>query len=406
MPIDNTKYLKAIEQALESQEFASDEEMNAYIQKNFVGRNIADIGDEFDNSEFANTPRGKAEAKLERIDPSDSDANNRRHALAATKIDPSCTDAWYALGQTYETPAKAKQAYQKAINLGKKEFPSLIEDSLTLAEKGNPDEKSSLWGYHETRSFLMAYERLAELYASQDKLDQAIATYEEILRLNGNDNQGIRYTLLPMYLMHEPNAKIKKLLASYPDDSDPQWLFAHALYEFQQTYTHKAADGSWELKEPENPENITGHVLLPQLPKDFAKANDLLKQAMESNALVPLFLCDIRCAYFSTGDSHMAGGADEAFITAQSIGVLWALDPISNLWLQESCFGPLHRDILLKDLNEHYHHVAELDEVIDQVDIATIKNPELAKPTEHTSQIRKTILSSNAPEDDNTVAFE
>jgi tetratricopeptide (TPR) repeat protein len=375
-------------------------------QKNLVGRSIDDLGDEFDNSKFANTPRGKAIEKLESIDPSDSDANNRRHALAATKIDPSCSDAWYALGQTCEDPAKAEDAYQKAINLGKKEFSSEIEDCLNLSEGGDPDEKSWLWAHHEARSFLMAYERLAELYASQDKLDLAIATYEEILRLNGNDNQGIRYTLLPMYLMHEPDAKIKKLLASYSDDSSPQWLFAHALYEFQKTYTHKAADGSWELKEPENPENITDLVLLPQLPKDFSKANDLLKQAMESNGLVPLFLCDIRCAYFSTGDSHMAGGADEAFLTAQSIGVLWALDPISNLWLQESCFGPLHRGILLKDLNEHYHHVAELDEVIDQVDIATIKNPELAKPTELTSQIRKTFLSSNAPEDDSIVAFE
>jgi len=406
MPNDNKKYLKAIEQALESQEFASDEEMNAYIQKNFVGRNIDDIGNEFDNSEFASTPRGKAQAKLESIDPSDSDANNRRHALAATKIDPSCIDAWYELGQTYEAPAKAKAAYQKAINLGKKEFSSEIKDGLALAEKGNPDEKSGLWGYHEARSFLMAYQRLAELYASQDKTNQAIATYEEILRLNGNDNQGIRHTLLPMYLMHEPEAKIEKLLANYRDDSSPQWLFAHALYEFQKIYAHKAADGSWELKEPENPENIAGLFLLPQLTEDFSKANDLLKQAMESNGLVPLFLCDIRCAFFSTADSHMAGGADEAFLTAQSMGALWIIDPISNLWLQESCLGPLHRDILLKDLNEHYHHVAELDQMIDQVDIATIKNPEMAKPTELTSQMRKTFLSKFVPKDDHIVAFE
>ena len=406
MPSNKKNHLKAIGQALESQEFASTEEMNAFIQKNIVGRSTDDLEAEFHDPEFANSPRGKAIEKLDSIDPSDSDANNRGHALAATKIDPSCTDAWYALGQTYENPAKAKATYQKAIHLGKKEFSSLIEDGLTLSEKGNPDEKSGLWGHHEARSFLMAYERLAELYASQDKLDQAIATYEEILRLNGNDNQGIRYTLLPMYLMHEPDAKIKKLLASYPDDSSPQWLFAHALYEFQKIYSHKAADGSWDLKEPEDPKNITDLVLLPQLPEDFSKANDLLKQAMKSNGLVPLFLCDIRCAYFSTGDSHMAGGADEAFLTAQSIGVLWALDPISNLWLQESCFGPLHRDILLKNLNEHYHHVAELDELIDQVDIATIKNPELAKPTGLTSQIRKTFLSNYAPEDDHIVAFE
>ena len=48
----------------------------------------------------------------------------------------------------------------------------------------------------------------------------------------------------------------------------------------------------------------------------------------------------------------------------------------------------------------------ELDELIDQVDIATIKNPELAKPTGLTSQIRKTFLSNYAPDDDRIVAFE
>lgn len=398
MPNNDRKYLKAIEQALESQDFASTEEMNAYIQKNFIGRNIDDISNEFDDSAFENSPRGKAQAKLNAVDPSNLDATNRRHALAATKIDPSYTDAWYALGQTYESPAKAKSAYQKAINLGKKEFSSEIKECLALAEKGDPDEKSWLWGHHEARTFLMAYERVAEFYASQDNLDKAIATYEEILRLNGNDNQGIRHTLLPMYLLHEPYTKIEKLLASYPEDSSPQWLFAHALYEFQKVYAHKAADGSWDLKKSENPENITGLLLLPQLTEDFSKANDLLKQAMESNGLVPLFLCDIRCAFFSTADSHMAGGADEAFLTAQTMGTLWIIDPISHLWLQESCFGPLHRDILLKDLNKHYHHVAELDQMIDQVDIATIKNPEMAKPTEHTAKIRKTILSNNTPD--------
>lgn len=406
MPSDNKNYLKAIEQALESQDFASAEEMNAFIQKNIAGRSIDDLEAEFDDPEFANSPRGKAQEQLDLIDPLNTNATNRRHALAATKVDPTYIDAWYQLGQTYNSLAKAHAAYKKAIDLGKKEFSSLIKECLAQSEKGNPKKKSGLWGHHEARPLLMAYQGLAELYASEEKIDLAIATYEEILRLNGNDNQGIRYTLLPIYLMHEPEAKIKKLLASFPDDCAPQWLFAHALYEFQSIYAQKAVDGSWELKEPEDPENITGLFLLPQLTKDFAKANDLLKQAMQSNGLVPLFLCDLRCAYFSTADSHMIGGADEAFLTAQNIGVLWAIDPISNLWLQESCFGPLHRDILLNDLKEHYDHVAELDEWIDQVKISTLKNPELAKTTELTAHIRKKILSDNAPDEDKIVTFK
>jgi len=346
----------------------------------------------------SDSPRGLAEKKLEKVDSSNSDVTNRRHSLAATKLDPTCIEAWYLLSQTYDSSAKAIAACLTAIQLGKKEFASEIKGCLTLAKKNNPEEKSWLWGHHEARPFLMAYQKLAELYAIEDNIEISIQTFEEILRLNGTDNQGIRYILLPLYMLHEPAEKIENLLAHFPSDRSAQWLFAKALYTFQKTYALKTADGSWEFNEPEDPNSITGLVLLPQLPSDFSEANDLLKLAMESNGLVPLFLCDIRCSYFSTADSHMIGGADEAFETAQNIGLLWSLDFMSELWLQESCYGPLHRERLVKDLLKHYQHVADLDNMLNQVDIDDIKNPEFARSSKLTAHIRKTLLSSHPPE--------
>ncbi|NWK57325.1 hypothetical protein HW115_17020 [Verrucomicrobiaceae bacterium N1E253] len=399
---EKNKFHKLLQETLDSKEFASEEELNAYLEEHFTGRQISEILDE---QEPDNSPRGKAEAKLDLIDPYNAEASNRRHAIAATKLDPTCIEAWVSLADTYQSEIKAEAAYRKAIELGELEFESFIKESLSISDKNDPEEKSWLWGHHAARPFLMALQGLADIYESQDFYDEAIDMYEHILRLNGNDNQGVRYILLPMYFIHETEEKIESLLSSYPNECSPQWLFSKALYTFQKTYTEQTEGGSWQFEEPEDLENVNDMILLPQLPKAFHEANALLKQAMESNGMVPLFLCDMRCSYFSSADSCQVGGADEAFMVAQTTGILWALDPLANLWLQESCFGPLHRELLAKDLQEHYHHVAELDKMLDQVEIAKIANQELASSTTTTDQIRKIVLSTIAPDDDKIMSI-
>ena len=398
---ENNKFYKQLQKTLDSKDFSSEEELNAFMNENFVGKSPSDLMTTADDS-----PRGRAEQKLDLVDSANAPTMNRRHALAATKLDPTCIEAWYLLAQTYESPAKSKSAYRKAIKLGKIEFSSEIEDCLSLSKKNDPEKKSWLWGHHEARPFLMAYHELADLYAREDKMKRSIETFEEILRLNGNDNQGIRHILLPLYMLHEPAEKIETLLAHFPDDTSPQWLFTKALYTFQKTYALKAADGSWDFKKTNNKKNITDLVLLPQLTSDFDDANALLNQALESNPLVRLFLYDARCSYFSTADSHMAGGADEAFITAQNIGLLWILDTMAQLWLQESCLDTHQQELLMKAAKKHAQHLAELDQMLDQVDINSIKDPEFAKASEFTTQIRKIVIKTIAPEKNNILPFQ
>lgn len=398
--------LKAVQDALATQDFETEEEASAFLEKNFTGRHMDDIIGDFGDTTHSDTPRSRAEAKLDLIDPYSTNATNRRHALAATKIDPSCIEAWHTLAETYDSPAKAKAAYQKAINLGKKEFASLIEDSLQVAAKNDPEEKSWLWGHVEARPFLMAYEGLAELLISQEKLDQGIATYEETLRLNGNDNQGIRYKLLNYYILLSMEEKTENLLAEYPNDCAAEWLYQKALHTFQKITYRMEQEGTWEFEAPEDPATVNDLILLPQLPEECAIANSILAQAIESNALTPLFLCDTRCANFSTSDSYTVGGADEAFTISQAASLPWILDPLALLWLQESCFGPLHRDAVLKALGEHHAHVDDLDELLDQVPLDSIKEPELSQPSRAVSHLRKLLLEQHTPEDDNIVFID
>ena len=56
------------------------------------------------------------------------------------------------------------------------------------------------WGVLETRPYMRARQGLADTLWRLDRRDEARSHYEEMLRLNPNDNQGIRYLLVMLLL--------------------------------------------------------------------------------------------------------------------------------------------------------------------------------------------------------------
>jgi hypothetical protein len=56
----------------------------------------------------------------------------------------------------------------------------------------------------------------------------AIEHFWAMLKLNPNDNQGIRYHLLGCLLRHDDAAAVKKLLAAYKDKWSACWLYTRA----------------------------------------------------------------------------------------------------------------------------------------------------------------------------------
>src|SRR5687767_5161137 len=81
----------------------------------------------------------------------------------------------------------------------------LLRKIVVLAERRlGPDAFKELtgafWGFHETRPYMRARNQLAETLRSAGRLAEAIAEWEAMLKLNPNDNQGVRYPLLTSYL--------------------------------------------------------------------------------------------------------------------------------------------------------------------------------------------------------------
>src|SRR5690625_7212963 len=70
---------------------------------------------------------------------------------------------------------------------------------------------------------------LAMLLEKMGSYEKAIAHYEGLLALNPNDNQGIRYLLLSLYIEIESLDQALHLLDTYKEDIAATFMFNRAL---------------------------------------------------------------------------------------------------------------------------------------------------------------------------------
>jgi tetratricopeptide (TPR) repeat protein len=134
-----------------------------------------------------------------------------RMALArrAIKTDPECTDAWVIMGQEEEEPGKKREYYQKAVDFFRKQHNAWYFE----------EKKGGFWGLLETRPFMRALQGLGVCQWNDHDEDDAIRTLAYMLELNPNDNQGIRFILVPWLVIKNRYAEARNLIEKY--DSFP-----------------------------------------------------------------------------------------------------------------------------------------------------------------------------------------
>ncbi|MFK7774762.1 MAG: hypothetical protein AB8F94_21665 [Saprospiraceae bacterium] len=148
----------------------------------------------------------------------------RRRALKAIKIFPDCIEAYEYLGSTYSYYHKSAEYFAKGVEVGRRIFGG---DFL----KKN---KGHFYGITETRPFMRCLGNLAECYYSPGQTPKAIEIWKEMLELNQNDNQGVRYNLASGLLEKKMFKGFEKLLNQYNDDGSIMFYFPRALYKFIQ----------------------------------------------------------------------------------------------------------------------------------------------------------------------------
>jgi len=220
------KKLSDISELLGSKEFASIDEVNAFLNGIIPPKQI---------------PSSPELARLKKAQDLIYDAwessGKRRVELAYRALDISkdCADAYALLAEeTARSLEEGKQLYEMAIKAGER----------ALGPKAFKGDVGYFWGILETRPYMRARAGLAQSLWLLGERQQAIEHYREMLRLNPGDNQGIRYILANCLLEEGLDEALGKLLNEYQGDVAAGWLYPHALWIFRREGASPAANAS------------------------------------------------------------------------------------------------------------------------------------------------------------------
>jgi tetratricopeptide (TPR) repeat protein len=184
-------------------------------------------------------------------------------ARQALEVWPDCADAYNLLARRAPDPESRARLYELGMAAGERAIgPEAFEDA------------GHFWGLLETRPYMRARLGLAETLANQGRLGEAAEHFQEMLRLNPGDNQGVRHTLVNLLIALDRDEEAWKLADSYPDDG--------ALLEFPRALLRFRGEG------------------------DSPEARKSLKQAVRANRFVPGVLLGTRepspqAGYYSPG---------------------------------------------------------------------------------------------------------
>jgi tetratricopeptide (TPR) repeat protein len=143
---------------------------------------------------------------------------------------------------------------------------------------------------------------LAGLLADAGRTDEAVAHYEALLELNPNDNQGLRYELLDLYLETGRLAPAAALFKQFDGEGSAMFTWGRVLERF----LNGAADA----------------------------ARAALAEARKANAYVEPFLTGRKRLPREMPDYYSPGKESEAVVCMDLIGRAWQQHPEAIAWLK------------------------------------------------------------------------
>lgn len=273
-----------IERFMERSEFKDIEEANEALQRRFRGPM-----DEIPST--AKTPLEKAQELIYRA----FEARGRRRIQLARKaldLSADCADAYVILAEHAGDLDRARDLYAQGVAAG----------ARALGPRAFAEEAGHFWGLITTRPYMRARFGLAQCLEALAQAGEAIDHYRELLRLNPNDNQGVRDALLPALLAADRDDEAGALLRQFEEDASALWQYGRALWTFRQ-------EG------------------------DSPAARESLRQAVRANRRVLKYLTEEEELPDDDPPSYAFGSEEEAVICARALGTVWQATPGAGQWL-------------------------------------------------------------------------
>jgi tetratricopeptide (TPR) repeat protein len=270
-----------LRRALSERKFESVEEANQYL---------ASLGGHIPHRD-AITPEERAQDLYYEALES---RGRRRVKLAreALREWPDCADARVLLAEEMPDLTRRADLYRQA----------LASAERTLGKEPFEEEVGHFWGIAETRPYMRARFGLAISLWGLGQEDEAVVHCRELLRLDPDDHQAVRFFLVPRLLMAGRDDDARQVLAAFEDDRSASMMFARALVEFRTTGEERAR---------------------PRL-EEATKLNPHVQKYLMGSARLPR---DLPAAYG-------VGSDEEAIIAAADLIEVWQATPGAVEWLK------------------------------------------------------------------------
>ncbi|UJL45851.1 SEC-C domain-containing protein [Virgibacillus sp. NKC19-16] len=211
--IDIEKMMRDMQKALEEQNIESEAELDAFMDEFMKSQDIP--------YPVPSSPRDQAQDKLYEAQ-AEKGEKRRKLIQEALDIYPNSPDAYLLMAQNAKSINEQHHLFHQAVIAGEKD----------LGKDFFNENKGHFWMMTETKAYMQAKESYATIRYKLGDKESAMEQYEELLELNPNDNQGIRYELLPLYIEEEKYIPAKNLIKQYEDETSANFLFNKALLNY------------------------------------------------------------------------------------------------------------------------------------------------------------------------------
>ena len=235
----------------------------------------------------------------------DTDSERVKYAKKVLKLDKDNLDAEYLIASA--TSADSLEMLKKLEKVMKH------GNEIMEREKYFDEENiGHFWGIFETRPYMRIKCSYANTLVENGMMKKAIKEYEEILKLNENDNMGVRFRLMSLYAFFEDEENALKLYKKYGGHDEVQILLPLSVLYFKKGESAKAAN---YLKKIEK--NVKG---IKKFFKDIMNDRDdiYLNQ-----------ISDMRYRRFTT-DELMFSLSDNEYLFGTSMYVFWAYSKLGK----------------------------------------------------------------------------
>jgi tetratricopeptide (TPR) repeat protein len=240
----------------------------------------------------AQTPAGRAQDLVYSAFEERDEGRRIQIARDALAIDPDCADAYVLLAE--HTPGRKERLdlYEKAVAAGERSLGEAFERSV-----------GHFWGVVETRPYMRARLGLATTLWEFARRDEAVGHLQEMLRLNPNDNQGVRYTLAGFLLFLDRDEELSALIDRYGEEESAFWAYTRALLAFR----HEG---------------------------DTIASRRLLKAARKVNRFVPAYIVGDEMPPPDKPDSYSPGAESEALVYIGQCLIGWRSTAGAVAWVR------------------------------------------------------------------------